>query len=176
MTFRAFYQIYISTRWYWNISCVLVHLSDSTIRTSIFAQLSIYKNYRPKTSFIFLLIGVGFFLMFFDIYPIISHTPVFLHSFLFIVTVVQCLSMKHLSIPWYWNFSCVILYLSDSTSHTSIFRLFPISSDVCKGYRPETSVIFLLLGAGIFLCYSISIRQYHTHQHFCRVLVREVES
>ena len=56
------------------------------------------------------------------------------------------------------EFYCVILYLSDSTSHTSIFRLFPISSDVCKGYRPETSVIFLLLGAGIFLCYSISIR------------------
>ena len=51
--------------------------------------------------------------------------------------------------PWYWNFSCVILYLSDSTLRISIFALLPITSDYCRTYRPETSVIFLLLGTWI---------------------------
>ena len=52
----------------------------------------------------------------------------------------------------YWNCSCVILYLSDSTLRTSSFTQLPITSDCCKGYGPEeTSLIFLLCGTGIVL-------------------------
>ena len=32
--------------------------------------------------------------------------------------------VSHISTLWYWNCSCVILYLSDSTSRTSIFAQF----------------------------------------------------
>ena len=53
--------------------------------------------------------------------------------------------------PWYWKYFCFLLYLSDSTSHTSIFIDLPISSDCCKWYKPETWFIFLLVGTGIFL-------------------------
>ena len=63
--------------------------------------------YRPKTSFIFLLLGS------------------------------------------YWNYSCVLLYLSDSTSRTIIFIYLLITSHCCKGYMPEKSFISLLLGTGI---------------------------
>ena len=46
-------------------------------------------------------------------------------------------------------------YLSDSTIRTRVFTYLPIIiSDWCKGCRPETSFIFLLLGTEIFLCYS----------------------
>ena len=41
--------------------------------------------------------------------------------------------------------------LVNGTSRTSIFTKLPISSDCCKGYGPETSVTFLLLGTGMFL-------------------------
>ena len=60
-------------------------------------------------------------------------------------------NVKHISTPWYWNCSCVIRYPSDSTLRTSIFTYLPISSDCCRGYRPETSFILLLLGTGIVL-------------------------
>ena len=48
----------------------------------------------------------------------------------------------------------LLLYISDSTSHTSIFTYLPITSDCCKGYRPGMSYIFLLCGTGIVLVLS----------------------
>ena len=49
------------------------------------------------------------------------------------------------------EFLSVTLYLSDSSLPTSIFKQLTITSDCCKRYRPETSIIFILLGTGIAL-------------------------
>ena len=65
-------------------------------------------------------------------------------------------SYVYISTRWYWNFSCLILYLSDSTSRTRIFRKHPITSACCKGYWPGMSFIFLLISTGICLSDFIS--------------------
>ena len=35
-----------------------------------------------------------------------------------------------ISTRWYWDFACLILYLSDSTSRTSILQYLPIAATI----------------------------------------------
>ena len=87
------------------------------------------------------------------IYPIIPHAPAFLHSFLFPVIVAKGIGpRRHLYFCLLvLEFLPLFYILSDSSSRTSFFKQLPITSDCCKGYRLETSLIFLLIGTGIFL-------------------------
>ena len=71
----------------------------------------------------FILHGKEIFLVLFYIYPIVPYASAFLNSFLLLMVVVNGIDPKrHIYLsPWYWNFSCAILYLSDSTLRISIF-------------------------------------------------------
>ena len=63
--------MYISTRWYWNLTRVILYLSNSTLRKSIFTALSITsgccKGHRPETPYLFLFVGTGICLVLFYI-------------------------------------------------------------------------------------------------------------
>ena len=71
------------------LSCIILYLSNSTLRTSIFAKLPITRDYckgnKTKTSCIFLLCGIGIFLALFYIYLIVPYAPAFLQSSRYIV-------------------------------------------------------------------------------------------
>ena len=72
---------------------ILIQNSDSCSQLAIL-QFTFDKEYRPETSFIFLLLGTGNVLVFFYIYPIVLHAPAFLNSFQFPVTVVTGIELK----------------------------------------------------------------------------------
>ena len=121
--------------------------------------IMIDEGYRPETSCIFLLLGTVIFLVLIYIYSIVPHAPEFLHSFLLLVTVVKGQDLKRHA--YFYSLvlevSCVILYLSNSTSRTSIFTQLLITSDCCiKCIGSKSSYSFLLLGTGIFLYIYIS--------------------
>ena len=55
--------------------------------------------------------GAGIFLVLYCIYPIVPYEPAFLH----LIIREDLEQHRENSTPWYWKFSCVNLYLSDST-------------------------------------------------------------
>ena len=114
----------------------------------------------PEVPYIFLLRGTGICLVLFYIYPIVPHSPAFLHSFLLLVTVVKSICLKrHL---YFYSvvleFSCVILYLSDSTPRTSIFRKFLLLVNVVKSIGSKINLYFCSLALKLLLSSSILCR------------------
>ena len=76
----------------------------------------------------------------------------------------QCVS--HISTLWYWNFSCVILFYPIVPYPQAFLHSFLLLVAVVKGIGPKGHIYFYSLVLEFFLCYSISIRQYPTRQHF----------
>ena len=70
-----------------------MHQRASPIMVNL--NMSFDKGYRLETSYIFLLLGTGIFLVLFYIYAIVPYAPAFLHSFLLLVTIVKGISPKH---------------------------------------------------------------------------------
>ena len=107
---------------------------------------------------------LGFLLCYsISIYPIVSYAPAFLHSFLLLVTVVKSIGQKrhYISTPWYWNFSCVLLYLSNSTIRTSLVikhRYLPI---LCKEHVEVSQEMKLINVNIVLILFAIFVFRVH---------------
>ena len=96
----VFFKVsYISIPWRWNFSCVILYLSDSTIRTSIFTQLllinadCVVNGICLKRHTYFYSVVLELFVLFY-IYPIVLYAPAFLHSFLLLLTIINGIYSK----------------------------------------------------------------------------------
>ena len=108
----------------------------------------------PRT---FLLIDTGMVLLLFYIYPIVPHSPAFLHSFLFLVTVVKSIGLKH-NLHYY---SLVLeLFLSYSISYPIVphapafLHSFLLLLTVVKSIGLKRQLYFYSLVLECFLSYS----------------------
>ena len=96
------------------------------------------EGYRPETSYIFLLCGIGIFLVLFYIYPIVPRAPAFLHSF---PVINECCKGFRPGISYIFLFPgarifLVLFYIYPIVPHASAFcaQLFSV---ICSFYIAE---------------------------------------
>ena len=104
--------------------------------------------------FIFLLLGNGIFLVFFDIYPIVPPAPAFLHSFLLLVIVVKGKDPKHQT--YFYSGTGIFLMFFDIypivPPAPAFLHSFLLLVIVVKGKDPKHQTYFYT-GTGIFLMF-----------------------